>query len=545
MSETFSLAVNRSEQFRVDLRTTGILSPLPAALLAGQDRDLLSPLRYLDPGDLPSSPPPQVDRRSLARALVAVNRSYGHPRADDLGRRLADPTTRVVVAGQQPGLLGGPLYTLAKMVAAVRWAQALEEAGQPAVAVFWVATEDHDYGEISTTTILAPDGPKSLDLGPDPAPLTPAGMRHLGPGVEEILTNLAQVVPGERYAEWIATLRSWYRPAARFGEAFSRLMVRLLGERAPLLLDAMHPVVKEAEAPWLRRFVEAREEVERQERAAETRIQDRGYSLQVNPQPGASPLFWFHRGERRRVEWRGAEGFALRGHEEVSGPVATLLAAVDENPSAVSPGVLARPVIQDALLGTTLQIVGQGELAYMAQAAALYPVLEVPAPWVTLRPLTLVLEAHQVHWMEELDLTLGDLLGEASALDQLLARRVDARFVEEAQSRVEELLADLRVPALDLDPNLERPWEKTRDQILRALDLFSEKVMAAAARRNQVEHHRVDLLRATCLPFGKLQERLISAVHFYGKYREEFVESYFRSMDLDPIYLQVICPKGE
>ena len=43
----------------------------------------------------------------------------------------------------------------------------------------------------------------------------------------------------------------------------------------------------------------------------------------------------------------------------------------------VSPGVLARPAIQDAVLGTTIQLVGPGELAYMAQAAVTHAVLEV------------------------------------------------------------------------------------------------------------------------------------------------------------------------
>ena len=50
---------------------------------------------------------------------------------------------------------------------------ALEAAGESAVAVFWVATEDHDWAEVSAATVLTPDGPRTFDLGPDPEPLTP------------------------------------------------------------------------------------------------------------------------------------------------------------------------------------------------------------------------------------------------------------------------------------------------------------------------------------------------------------------------------------
>ena len=128
----------------IDLLASGRLSPIPTALLENRDRDLLSPLRFLPPGELPvgEPPPPETfaDRGALAAALGRTAQEYGHPRAAELAERLADPRTRVVITGQQPGLYGGPLLSLTKMAAAVRFAETLEEQGTPAVAIFWVAT---------------------------------------------------------------------------------------------------------------------------------------------------------------------------------------------------------------------------------------------------------------------------------------------------------------------------------------------------------------------------------------------------------------------
>ena len=56
-----------------------------------------------------------VSARKIAAELERANASYGHPRARELAQRFADPDTLVVVAGQQAGLFGGPLYTLTKM----------------------------------------------------------------------------------------------------------------------------------------------------------------------------------------------------------------------------------------------------------------------------------------------------------------------------------------------------------------------------------------------------------------------------------------------
>lgn len=543
-----SSATSRSDELRVDL-TAGLLPSLPSAYLAGRDLDLLAPLRFLPAGGHPSGPALPGARRELAAALAIANRGYGVERADEMARRLADPATRVIVTGQQPGLLGGPLFSFSKAVAAARWAAELEAQGEPAVAVYWIATEDHDWAEVSSATVLTPEGARTFDLGPDPEPLMPVGMRTLGPGVDDVLRQLAEAVSGggagggERYAEWVKALGRWYRPDARFGEAFARLMARLLGPRCPLLLDAMLPALKDAQRPWLRRLVERRQEIEEALARRDGEIESRGHALQVHPQRGLSPLFLLSRGERRRIEWRGADGYALRGRESGdTGTAADLLRIVDENPGVLSPGALARPALQDAVLGTTLQVLGPGEVSYIGQSAAVYPVLEVEAPWVSLRPQTLVLEPHLAGKLAEAGVPLSVLLSSRQALDRALADLEGGDFVGPVRQRIEAALAELG--ARSPDPNLERPFEKTREQILRALDLFGEKATSSAARRNEVRSRRVELLRESCMPLGKPQERVVASAHFEGKYGERLVESYWEQMGLDPRVLHVIIPDG-
>jgi len=524
----------------VDVLAEGLVPPLPAAYLRGSDHDLLAPLRFLSPGTMPDGPAPEVDRRGLARALETANASYGHPRATELAERLADPTTRVVVTGQQPGLFGGPLYTLTKMVAAQRWAEELTAAGQPAVAVFWVATEDHDWDEVARTTLLTRSGPWTLDLGEDPQPLMPVGMRTLGEGLEAIFEQMREGLHGERFDDWIDTVGRFYRPDTRFGEAFCRLMVELLGETTPLLLDSMLAEVKSAQRATLLRLVEQRQEVEEAFEEADGVIEDRGFELQVQPQRGVSPLFYLHRGERRRIEWQGEDRWGLRGLDDAGGTVAELRSQIEDNPAAVSAGVLARPAVQDAMLGTFLHIGGPGELSYLAQVAPVYRLLGLDAPWVAFRPQAVVLESHRLEQLEQTGLTLADLFADREQLERRLAELHGTNPVEETKERVREVLEGLKSPALEIDANLERPWEKTRDQVLRGLETFEGKVTAAMARRDEVRAKRVQRLRDACLPDGSLQERVISCAYFPGKYRERFVESFRHHVGLDARWLQVV-----
>lgn len=524
----------------LNLLELGRLPALPTALLEGEGRDLLKPLRLMDgstdPRDCTGA---RVDRSSIARALERVNASYGHPRSSELADRLSDPETRVVVAGQQPGLFGGPLYTLSKAIAAVKWAERLEqESGMTAVALFWMATEDHDFAEVANATFLAADGPVTVDLGADPSPLMPVGMRSLGTRVETALNTLRERLPGDRSEAWFDALAQWYRPDARFGEAFARLLVRLLGERTPLIVDSMLPELKQAQSPFLRALVERRVEVANALSGRERAISAAGFELQVLPQPEAAPLFLLRGGERRRIEWVD-DGFRLRGLEDVE-PLGTLLEVIDENPGAVSPGVQSRPLLQDAVFGTALQILGPGELSYMPQVAPLYDLLDVGAPYASLRPQMLVADRRQEEWREELGVTWAALTDPSFDGDALLAERAGGDPVGPVAEEVDRLLSTLEGPLTALDANLEHPLSKTRAHVARGLEALSGKARSAMARRDETHSRRLDSLRQLCRPSDTPQERILSSAHFPTKYGDAFVESVEGQLDLDPEHVHLI-----
>ena len=62
-----------------------------------------------------------------------------------------------MITGQQPGLFTGPNYTILKALTVIKLAKVLDGMGVPAVPVFWVAAEDHDYQEIESASVLDKD----------------------------------------------------------------------------------------------------------------------------------------------------------------------------------------------------------------------------------------------------------------------------------------------------------------------------------------------------------------------------------------------------
>jgi bacillithiol biosynthesis cysteine-adding enzyme BshC len=535
-----------NQLFDLDLLATGRLAPLPSAFLRGKDRDLLEPLRFFDSGffdpvaglaGLPLAAAP-ASRPALAAALGEANQRYGHLRAAELARKLADPATRVVVSGQQPGLWGGPLLGLVKALAASRYAAEVERAGKPAVAIFWVASEDHDWAEVTRASLPGRQGNVTVELGADPRPLLPLADREWGETIAEADAKALEALGGgptlERWQREIAPL---FAAEAGLAESFCRLFAAIMGEHAPLLLDATLPALKEAEKPFLRRLIEERHRLDAAYAAAEARVEARGYSLQVKPQRGVSPLFLVRGGERRRIEFPGPETWALRGVPGSEAPIEELLAIADRDPASLSPGVLARPAIQDAALGTSLQVMGPAELSYLVQASAAHELLGL-SPATTLRPQALLLEDRQAGWLEELGLPLAELLSQPVAA--ALTARLGGNLVEPLRRELSEKLDLLRQPLLDLDGSLEAPWRKSREQIERTLEQLEQKVTASAARRHEVQLRRLEQVKAALLPEETLQERVIATGYFYARFGAALAPALLRGLDLGARRLSVI-----
>ena len=92
-----------------------------------------------------------ADRRAAVAAILrrqATAWDLGDLSRDALAR-FERPDALAVVAGQQVGLFGGPLFTIYKAITAIALARSIESAcGVPVVPIFWLASDDHDFEEV-------------------------------------------------------------------------------------------------------------------------------------------------------------------------------------------------------------------------------------------------------------------------------------------------------------------------------------------------------------------------------------------------------------
>lgn len=485
----------------------------------------------------------RFDEARRAR-IVAAMRPVGEGSAEKL-QAIVREGGFFVTTGQQTGLFSGPLYTIYKALSAVRLAAAVqEELGKPVMALFWVASTDHDFDEVSHVELLdAENTLHRLELPADPAaPPLSMSRRLLGQGVESTLDQLAQLLPQSEFAPPLLELaRSAYRPDATVAQAFTDMMAGLLAPFQLAIVDPSHPEMKRLAAPVmadeLARAAENEAALERQS----GRLLEAGYHVQVSVGGGAVNVSYEDESGRERLV-REDGSFLLRrtkrrlAREEV-------LQLLEAEPERFSPNVLLRPVVETALFPTVAYVAGPSELSYFAQTGCLFKAHGLEMPLVYPRAAATLVERKVAKVVEKLGLTLEDFRQPARELAARVVREDMPAEVAEAVSRLRTSLNEgydaLAGAAAALDPTLKGPLTAARNASHVALREAEKKILGHVKARNATVVEQIEKAAMNLFPNGTPQERVLNVLQYLARYGPELLPAIAEAL---PVSLGAAAP---
>jgi bacillithiol synthase len=484
------------------------------------------------------------DTRSLADILAQQQESRGAARAAGRAEELAAPGATAIVTGQQAGLLGGPLFVLYKALATMKVAQlAAERSGRPVVPVFWVASDDHDFAEVRTATVLDEGGQiRSLRYAPAREPTgQPAWTIELDETIVRLLQELKGLLPDNSFRDALVNrLATAYRPGVSLSSAFASFISALLPDL--VVLDAADPKLKALMLPVLHKELREGSATSKLALEAGQALLAAGYHQQVPVRPGFLNLFVVAQGERRAL------GFD-QGVVEVRGPglrwsVEEAERRLDADPSSWSAGVLLRPLAQDFLLPTAAYVGGPAEIAYHAQIGPSYAHFGIPRPVALPRPSLTLVDPAQARTLEAEGLKLLELEADPEGLVSQWTREaypeVEAAFSKARSSLIEDLGAVERALGA-LDPPLRDAAESARGRALHQVETLYEKSIRALKKRDQTRADRLRRTRDALFPGGALQERGLNLVSALARHGDDLVPRVLATMDPFALGHQVIA----
>jgi bacillithiol biosynthesis cysteine-adding enzyme BshC len=489
-----------------------------------------------------------TDRAALCDALGEANARWGAgPETLANVGRLRSPDSVAVVTGQQTGLFTGPLYTLYKALSAVKLAACLTSRGTPAVPVFWMATEDHDWEEVQTAQVIACDGrlaEVSVSAGLHREG-EPVGGVALDGSVEEAVRRLFDLVPSSEFLpELERVVRDAYQPGRTYGEAFARMLSALTSDYGLVLLDPTDGALKRLAAPLYAEAAWLGAEIASATDARSREIVEAGYHAQVHTSPDSFPLFLIDDGGARRALTRTREGRYLVKGTTREWTLEELAALASEQPERLSPNVTLRAVVQDYLLPTIAYFGGAAEVAYFAQTAESYRVLGRPATPILHRASVTVVERRTGRTLERYGLRLEDFFG---GLDPVIARVVEehlgtevAGAFSETDAEVGRALDGLRARLRDFDPTLADALDGGRRKIAHQLEGLRSRFHRAQMQRDRAILRQLERAATALYPEKSLQERHVNVASLLARHGRYFVAWVHDAIDLSTNDHQIV-----
>jgi bacillithiol synthase len=448
--------------------------------------------------DLPPAGRSALPRSAaLAEALARANRAWGNPVDEELSTWLGGG--EVVVTGQQPGLLGGPLLTLVKAAAVAAEVRRQRAAGRRAVGFLWLATGDDDlpemgWGRVAVGEELAEVRESGWERGGQLG-----GSAQLSDACASFLEGLRARLPGGHAQEAAELAASCYSAGASLGEATARFLARLLADTGVVMVDALEPELARAGAPVVTKALAELPGCWEALDASAERFRARSWPLPLRISSHKLPVFRRHGDRRESVP-------SSRG-----GCPPAVLDEVAAHPERFLPNAWLRPLVQDAALGSTVVFLGGAELAYHVQSAGVRAVAGIGRPEWRLRPHVTVVTSAERRLAGQLRVGPEQLLRSQPPF-HALPGRVTRRRLERLRTTLETKVQDVAGAAREELPALAGDVDATSKKLAATLSWLEGRMVAAATRDAEVEVGRWRRLRAFLRPDGKPQERHLSVL---------------------------------
>jgi len=433
---------------------------------------------------------------SLAPALEATGKAKERLDASGDGRGV------VVTTGQQPGLFGGPVYTISKALSALALANALQRlTGIPVAPVFWAATDDTDFKEASSTVVATAGGAQLLRIDhPETLGRTMASMPLGDVSAQlEFLTRAAGSTIDTRPIELV---EKFYTADQTVGSAYVAFLRALFEPLGISVLDASHAATRAAARPVLGDALKKAADIAAKVADRNREIEQRGFATQVQDVPGLSLVFSSASGGRKRVPIKAA--------------------AKQSVADDMGPNVLLRPVIERSILPTATYIGGPAEIAYFAQLSPIADALGVPRPAILPRWSCMIIEPHVEKTLEKLYLLPEDLRDPHEAESRIARSLLPKTILEELETT--RALLEERLDALTqaVDEGQKAVGSAVtgglRANLMRRIDRFERRLIAGAKKEHAELMTEIGTARGSLFPFGKHQERALNFVPLLARY---------------------------
>jgi bacillithiol biosynthesis cysteine-adding enzyme BshC len=459
---------------------------------------------------------PASNRHTL---LQALSKQYVHiQRKPQLALDLLQQNnTFTLTTGHQLNIFTGPLYFHFKIITVINAAKQLrlKYPHYNFIPVYWMASEDHDFEEISSFNLFWKKYKWQSEQQGAVGRFSP--------------TSLTEVIA--QTPEMDSLFREAYGENKTLAEATRHIVNELYGHEGLLVIDGDDKELKSLFRPIIKKEILQQPTVQ-QITKTNAELEKLGYVAQVFPRD--INLFYLDDNLRERIVKEGNIYKVL--NTGLSFSEDEILDMIENTPEKFSPNVTLRPVYQEVILPNLSYTGGPGEFAYWLQLKGVFEQFGVPFPILLPRNFGLIISKSIQNKIEKLGLKVEDLFTSIEEVKtNWLAQNVSEPIDLKAQiAQIDAIFEVITEKAIDFDKTLKEFVAAIKQKTIASVGQIEGRIQKSQHQRFNTEISQLTDLHNKLFPNGGLQERTDNFLNFYLNDKDFLIRllDYFDPFDL-------------
>ncbi|KHE72744.1 bacillithiol biosynthesis cysteine-adding enzyme BshC [Halobacillus sp. BBL2006] len=471
-------------------------------------------------------------REALTNVLDQMNKKWEAPESSLANiDRLKDEGSTVVIAGQQAGLLTGPLYTVHKIISVLQLAkQKQKELGKPVIPVFWIAGEDHDFDEINHLFMKENAAMKKFTI--QHTPETKASVSDIEidqTEAEKWIKQIFQAVSETEFtSDFYQQVMQALNRSGSYSDFFAKLVYLLFPSEGLVIVDAHDSEIRNLESSYFTTMIEKNEEMAKGVFSSLQVNRQQGYETLLDSEWRDAHLFYHHQGDRILLN-RDEDGVFRGKNNEVALMKEELIQIAKEHPEQLSNNVVTRPLMQECLFPVLAFIGGPGEINYWSVLKPAFQAAGLQMPPVLPRLSFTLIDRKAEQTMERLQIKVEDGIyyGTGEAKMKWLASRSAPpihQLSEQVKEEIDRIHRPLREKSTEFGPDLAQMAEKNLKYIFQNIDFLEKRMSQSLEQQYEYEVYQFNDLEVLLHPGGGLQERMWNIVPWVNQYGTDVFE---------------------
>jgi bacillithiol biosynthesis cysteine-adding enzyme BshC len=471
----------------------------------------------------------KVNREVLVKILSEQN-SNANAKAKSNILLLKNENAFTVTTGHQLCLFTGPLYFIYKILHTIKLSEDLKKKfpENDFVPVYWMASEDHDFEEVSGVSIFGKSLKWNSNIRGGVGRVSLQADCEYRLELQSVLSELKSILGESEKAKEIYSVIEKCYSQENLSEATRMLVDFLMGEYGIVIIDADEKELKKEFVPVFIKEIEEEFVLSAVNESSEILIKQ-GLKAQVTPRE--INIFYLQENSRERII-RDNEVYVTADYSK-NWDKEALLEEIKNHPERFSPNVLMRAMYQETILPNICYVGGGGEISYWLQMKKMFEAATIFFPVLKVRNSFLLVDAGQQDKISKLGFSVMDFFKkEEDLINQYIDENKTAEidFVAE-QEKLKKVFGELADKIAVADATLRATTEAELQKALKSLEILEARVRKAEKQKHDQSLTQIKNIKAKLFPEGEFQERHDNFLSYWLKTEGKLIEELYGMME--------------